>query len=85
MGKMRMRMKMRMRKMKGDKGCREVMDMTCRHTINPSSWHLRSISPGMVIKGHNTTVMGICIFESNSFQSFEFCRRLQMVARNHRG
>ena len=74
-----MDMKTRMRKMKGDKGCREVMDMTCRHTINPSSWHLRSISPRMVIKGHNTTVTSICIFQSNSFiQSSEFCRQLQM-------
>lgn len=41
-----------MEKMKEDKGCREVMDMTCRHTINPSSWHLRSIvSPKDADKG----------------------------------
>ena len=37
---------------------REVMDMTCRHTINPSSWHLRSIvSPRILIKEHNPTNM----------------------------
>ena len=35
-----------------DKWCREVMDMTCRHTINPSLWRLGSIPQGWWWKQH---------------------------------
>ena len=62
---------------------REVMDMTCGHTINPSSWHLRSIvSPRMAIKKHNPTNMSL---EDKSYQPLDLCRKYIMVARVYRG
>ena len=78
-------MQMESGKMKKDKGCRqrEVMDMTCGHTINPSSWHLRSIvSPRMAIKKHNPTNMSL---EDKSYQPLDLCRKYYMVARVYRG